>query len=315
MQVLVTGVTGFIGRHLVKRLLADERVEKVYGVSRTPWKDPCPAVRGGKYYRVCCDLTDSFQVTNILAGRGPDVIYHLAANPIVRENQDDPTGISRTNILATHNLLAYAPKGCRFILASSATVYGDAGKQTICFESTPSWATSIYGATKIASEALVQSYTHLGQVKGVWPRLVANVGPESTHGVVHDFIRKLRSPDPQLEVLGAEPGATKPYLHVKDTVEALVTLLDHHITGPVNISADDEITVADVVDAVMQGLGIYKHIKWLGEAANWRGDQARVCVDNCLMKSFDWRPSHNSSWEAVFAAAREVADQCQPIAA
>ncbi len=96
-------------------------------------------------------------------------------------------------------------------------------------------------------------------------------------------------------------------MHVKDTVNGTIAAAMSMFCGTINIAPDDSITVRELAVAVMEGLGIYKPIDWMGDAANWRGDNPRVLVDNTLAKSLlKWRPRYTTSYDAIMAAAREV---------
>lgn len=300
--ILITGSSGFIGRHLLTSL-KQCGMANLATITRTP--------RDENHWAFYGDLTDEDFVKRTLVATNPHTIFHLAANPIVRADSEHPTEISRTNILATHNLLAHAPQGCRFIFASSATVYGNrAVEQHIpCHESMPTTPNSIYGATKVAGEALVRAYTALGLVQGVSLRLVANVGPGSTHGLLHDVIRKLRSTDETLNLLGDAPGSMKPFMHVKDTVQALFRAANDSAwaeQGCVNVAVNGGLAVETVAKLAMSALNIHKPVNWLGEGANWCGDNRYVDVCTTEARRLGFRPQYPSSSEAVVQALQEM---------
>jgi UDP-glucose 4-epimerase len=160
MKALVTGSSGFIGRHLLRALGQDERFQFVVGLSRHNYSN----VRcTGRVMEVQCDIADERAVKTRLAAFKPDVIFHLAANPLTRVNEDDPCRITRDNVLLTHHMLEYAPPGCRFVYFSSAAVYGNNACLPVP-EIAPS-PSSVYGATKVAGESLVEAYTRLA---GEW---------------------------------------------------------------------------------------------------------------------------------------------------
>lgn len=308
-RILITGAGGFIGRHLFESIGRSGTC--VIGTDRKAQSYPWNIIgMEGERRKVFCDLTAEPQVASLMLRLKPDVVFHLAGNAIVKEGQD-PTAVTRANVLSTHNLLAYAPEGCRFLLASSATVYGTLGQMYRCRELDHVYATSAYAASKIAAEALVEAYTNQNKVRGTSLRLVANVGAYATHGVVHDFIRKLRSNNSHLDVLGDEPGSLKPYIHVNDTLSAMRCLGLEEWTdqvGPFNISPHRELTIAEVAWCVMQGLGITKPIKWLGASANWKGDQNIVRVNSNRLMKLGWRPTYTSD-EAIITAVQECV-QC-----
>jgi UDP-glucose 4-epimerase len=310
-NILVTGATGFLGRHLVQALkrLPGNRHMTLTSRSVDPgdWESAFGPDGGYTYGGFRCDLTKADHVRKLMSSAKPNVVYHLAANPIIKPDPDDPFAISQDNILATHHLLEYCPEGTRFVFMSSAAVYGDPPFADDEFgEHCPLRPTSVYGATKAAGEALVRAYTKLGRVNGVIMRGVANVGAWATHGLVHDLVRKAKSKNPRLELLGEAPGSVKPFIYAGDTAKALVQFGTSHLPfrGAVNVCTDDQITVSDVARIVLDTLGIDKPVYWSG--SSWKGDNPTVRVRNDMLKFMDWQPSYPTSAEAVRYAVKEM---------
>lgn len=310
MRCLVTGGSGFLGQHLVNRLTQEPEVERIYSASRSyllgkPHSHP-------KVRNLYLDCESDNQVSRFFDEAEVDVVFHLAANPLVKQDPyASPTAITQSNVLATHNLLAYCTPDCRFIFASSATVYGDAHipkEDHICVP------TSYYAATKVASEALVCAATKLGKVKGTSLRLVANVGPGATHGVVYDLVRKAISDERHLTVLGEDPGSWKVYCHVTDTATAFVKAWKNKrwwAHNAINIGPRDDTDVissrmiAHTVLSKLGSQGVKKPISFLGKASNWVGDNNIVAVNGDLARSLGWEATR-TSLEAVGDAVLEV---------
>jgi UDP-glucose 4-epimerase len=168
--------------------------------------------------------------------------------------------------------------------------------------------TSVYAATKLAGENLVNIYTQQGKVSGISLRLCAVTGKYSTHGIVHDFVKKLDSDSEFLEVLGSEPGSCKPFLYADDVCEAIAKTIQINPIGRdivVNICNEGGATVKQVAEAVMQAKKIVKPIKWLGDAANWKGDNKLIKCDSTYAKEIlDWEPKCNS-YQAIFKAVED----------
>ncbi len=309
MKILVTGSTGFIGKHLCLqlKLLGHELIT----VSRRPIMITKRDVKLSDHYAL--DLgevdrsKDSYYIfENICKQHKPDLIYHLASNAVVKPDDENPHGIILDNTISTQKVAHYAPEGCRVVLASSVIVYGDwfflspANHDREYKESSACKPTSIYGMTKRASESIIQSYTSSGKIDGVSARLCATVGSGLTHGIIKDFIRKIKSDNPNLEALGSYPGSTKPFCHVDDVVEALI-ILGMRSGGKIfNVVPDDSITVEEVAQAAMSALEIQKPIKWLGEEANWKGDNRIIRASNTLLKSAGWNPKFPKSKDVIF---------------
>jgi UDP-glucose 4-epimerase len=311
MNALVTGSQGFIGRHLVRALCEDGRFLNVIGLSRS--NDPVGRDEYLRNREIChgeyqCDLSNHVMLSCLLRIFKPDVVFHMAANPVTKASAADPLFNEQvaTNVLGTQHLLAACPPGCRFVYASSATVYGDKSRVWPALESSARQATSVYAATKLAGEALVEAYTHLGHVRGLSLRYVANVGPGATHGVLPDLMGKLMGPDEYLEILGDAGGSVKPYMHVSDTVAATVWLALSDERGAVNVAPDDTLSVADLAECMMDAVGKQKPVRWMGEAANWPGDNPVVRVSNRNLKSLGWSPSIPRSADAVIRASKEL---------
>tara|TARA_R100000008_G_scaffold86427_2_gene79487 strand:- start:1268 stop:2230 length:963 start_codon:yes stop_codon:yes gene_type:complete len=312
MKILVTGATGFIGSHLVVklRLLGHD----VITLSRRPIlvnkRDRRVEQR---HYAIDLGETDQsrytyFNFENLCKEHKPEVIFHLASNPLVKIDEENPHQIILDNMVSTQKVAHYAPEGCKVVLASSVIVYGDwlfnsdrSPDNLIYKEKHNTRPTSVYGMTKRASESILETYANMGRIKAASARLCATVGGGLTHGVVKDFIRKLRSENPYLEVLGSYPGSNKPFCHIEDLLEALVLLAGSDLEQyeEYNVVPDDSINIEQVAEAVMDGLQIQKPLKWLGEESTWKGDNKIIKVDNSKLKSIGWKPKFPNSKDVI----------------
>jgi UDP-glucose 4-epimerase len=311
MNILVTGAGGFIGKNLANFLILRKTDDHLLFHMGRAKGSTHPLIEGwptrGKepgVERFRMDLTKEGDVRWMMGWAEPDVIYHLAGNAMTRPDAVNPCQISKDNVLATHHLLEYCKERTRFVLASSATVYGDFDGDAV--EHSPLRPTSVYGATKLAQEALVSAYSRQGKVRGCILRLVANVGKYATHGLLKDLITKVKSDSPTLELLGDAPGSNKHYCYVDDTVNALVHFAESGVDQPVNISSYTTLTVEQVAELVMQVLNRTKPIKWLGAGANWKGDNRFVSVSTRLAALFSWHPVYSDSADAVVEAVKEI---------
>lgn len=308
MAVLITGANGFVGRHLITKL---SKYRNTFGeiitVSRRHFKSPY----SDRHYR--CDLGFSdiaepdFSGLKFIYNRHrPSHVFHLASKATVKMAGHDPFNIIQDNILSTQKVCRWAPNGAKVILASSVIVYGDWGDLYI--EEDKTEPTSIYGMTKRASESILNYYTDTGTISGVSARMCATVGRGLTHGVIYDFIRKIKN-NPVLEALGSCPGSTKPYCHIDDVTDALILLaLKEDVDRYYNIIPNDLINIEQVAKAVMKGLGIKKDIAWLGDGANWSGDNKLISALNNKLKSIGWQNKYNSK-EAIIKAVQEISEK------
>ena len=124
--------------------------------------------------------------------------------------------------------------------------------------------------------------------------------------VFSDFIHKILN-NPTLEALGDKPGSTKPYCYIDDLIDGLLLLAMKDTTGEYNICPDDQINIEEVAKAVMASLEVYRQIEWLGESANWKGDNKLISVSNKKLKSHGWKPKYNSK-QAIIRAVKDLPD-------
>lgn len=279
MKVLITGSTGFIGRNLLNLAMFNADYSEIRTVSRRAMLPD----EGRKHkVHISADISMQSEVDWLMSEYQPDIIFHLAGHPIVKV---EPTAINRAidyNVKTTHNLLSAAPKGCKFVLASTVLVYGraiDYISCSFCSERTTTIPNSVYAISKLMAEELVWLYSRRGDVIGQIARLTANVGCGATHGVLKDFIRKAKSDSEYFEVIGDKPGSRKPYTYVLDTCAALMVLARQNKSGMYNISPNDTLTSEEIANIVQDELGTNKPLKWLGEQANWVGDDKVVTID------------------------------------
>jgi UDP-glucose 4-epimerase len=158
-----------------------------------------------------------------IALKDVDTIFHFQANPEVRLELNDPETCFKQNIYATHMLLEEMRKSSAgtIVFASTSTVYGDANVIPTPEDYAPLEPISIYGASKLASEALISSYCHTYGRSAIILRLANIVGARSRHGVIRDFISKLRKNPREIEILG-DGAQTKSYLHIDDCISAIL---------------------------------------------------------------------------------------------
>jgi nucleoside-diphosphate-sugar epimerase len=307
MKIILTGATGFIGKHLLYRLLEDEN--EVVTVSRK-----LSASIGNSWKHVACDLgdLDCKKFDKLCQDFKPDAILHLAGNATPSTASENPYKMMQDNITSTHKVVKCSPQGCRVVLASSVIIYGDwlfskdkRGFLRYKEDSFPK-PTSIYGISKRASESLVEIYTNWNQINGCALRLCATVGDGVTHGILKDFVRKVFSDNPYLEALGGHPGSTKPFCHVDDAVEAFVLMLKSKTNTSYNVCPDDEITVEEVARAVMEAVGRNKPLRFLGEDSTWNGDNKIIRASNEKIKKLGWNPKYPKSSNAIRAAVKEM---------
>lgn len=310
MTVLVTGGAGFIGSHLVDFFIG--RGDEVRAF------DNLSAGTLSNIDRLIKDTSFNFSKGDLLrpqeinpAIKGCDVVYHLAANPEVRSWKASPEDHFRQNIEGTYNLLeAIRVQGGveTLVFTSTSTVYGEAEEIPTSETYAPLKPISSYGASKLAAEALICSYASMYGFRCVIYRMANIVGPRSDHGVVYDFVGKLRRNPMELEVLG-DGSQSKSYLYVDDCVEGMA-LGAENATEKVeilNIGSEDRVNVMRIAEIVVEEMGLEGvEIKLTGGidgGRGWKGDVKLMQLDMSRLKSLGWRPRMGSE-EAVRLTAR-----------
>ncbi len=217
MKILVTGGAGFIGSHLVDELIRSDHHVVVYDDFSTGFKRHLEqSMNSGRAEIVQADILDGERLARAMDGT--TTVFHLAANADVRGGKADRKIDLKQNIIGTHKVMeAMVKSGAKnIVFTSSATVYGEPD----CFPTPEDYAplqTSLYGASKLAAEAMIQAYSEYFGITSHIFRFVSWIGERYSHGVVFDFINKLRSNPEQLEILG-DGNQKKSYLHVEDGV-------------------------------------------------------------------------------------------------
>ena len=309
MRALVTGGAGFIGSHLVDRL-ANEGYEKVtvYDNFSSGREDFIQHHVGKRYFKlVRADLLDGDVIDRELK-EGYDVVFHLAAIPDVRLGEKMPE-ISKIDILATYNLLDAMRKRDvkNIVFSSSSTVYGEAPPVPLKEDYGPLLPISVYGAAKLACEALISSFCHTFDMKGWIFRFANVVGSRSTHGVIFDFIKKLRKNPKELEILG-NGKQKKSYLYISDCIDGMLFGFERSSDqiNLFNLGTEGATEVNDIAKMVVEEMGL-KDVKfrYTGGDRGWKGDVPRFQFNIEKIKSLGWKPKYESD-EAVRKAIRDL---------
>jgi len=291
----VAGGAGFIGSHMVRRLLRrpDAHVV-VYDnfSSGRAWHLPDDS----RLSVVREDLKNLSPLSAAIAGT--DVVFHFASNPDIAKAATQPDIDFWEGTYLTQNLLEAmrVAKVPRLIYASGSGIYGDTGDTAVTENYSPLLPISTYGASKLACEALICSYTHMFDLHGVGFRFANVVGPRQTHGVAYDFIRRLVRDPSRLEILG-DGQQSKSYIHVDDVLDALLLLHDREWSGFdfFNVATKDYVTVQQIADLVAGRLGISGvNYTYTGGRRGWKGDVPLVRFDTSKLRGIGWSNKRTS---------------------
>lgn len=310
-ETLVTGGAGFIGSHLVEKLiLFGVKTKVVDNLSAGMLSNLFSCKENDKFSFKKMDLNDSKDFKKSL--ENVKTVFHLAADPEVRTGFEHPEKSFRENILTTFNLLEQIRKSDveKILFTSSSTVYGEPDVIPTSENYGPCIPISPYGASKLAGEALISSYCHTYGFKGLIFRLANIVGSKSRHGVIWDFIKKLKKDNKRLEILG-DGQQSKSYLHVEDCVDALLNCLSkvNNKMEIFNVGNLDEINVMSIAKIVSDNMHL-ENVEFLpsgseSDGRGWIGDVKKMNLDISKLKETGWVPQFSSS-KAIDLTVQEL---------
>jgi len=303
MDALVTGGAGFIGSHIVDKIIEQFENVTVLDNLSSGRTENIRQHLGKRYFSlVKADL--KFSDTDWVKFFKVDTVFHYAANPEVRVSVLDPRTHFEENLLATFNVL----EACRrndvscIVFASTSTVYGDAKIIPTPEQYYPLEPISVYGCCKLACENLLKTYSTLYGIRALILRYANVIGPRSAHGVIFDFINKLKRNSKTLEILG-DGTQRKSYMHVNDAVDATIHLYKNFKSSNsyhevYNVGNEDWITVKDIADIIVKEMGLsdveYQFSPATADGRGWLGDVKFMLLDISKLKSTGWKPTMNS---------------------
>ncbi len=305
----VVGGAGFIGSHLVERLLERGPVTVFDDLSIGKREFLAGALASGQVTLVEGDAKDLDAL--LAAMPGHDLVCHLAANPEARWGLENTRLDLEQGTIATYNVLeAMRRTGVpRLLFSSSGTVYGETDKTAA--EGDLGLPISLYGASKVAGEALISAFVECFELRALICRFGNVVGPRGTHGAALDFLKKLRDSKTELEVLG-DGAQSKPYLFVTDCVDGMLHGLDHgnEPLAVFNLAPPDATSVRRIAELCVAA-SPYPNatIRYTGGARGWKGDVPRSRMNPDKLAALGFRVKHTSDeavTRAIAALAREV---------
>jgi UDP-glucose 4-epimerase len=288
---LVTGGAGFIGSHIVDELLSRGARVIVYDNFTTGRRDFLPAEHPNLQI-VKGNVLDTAALQ--AAMEGCEFVFHIQANADVRGGKDKPKVDLEQNTIATWSALEAArmQKVKGFAFASSSAIYGEPDVFPTP-ESYASTQTSLYGASKLAGEAMIQAYSEYYDIRSFSFRFVSWMGERYTHGIVFDVLKKLRQNSKQLPLFG-DGSQKKSYLYVKDGVSGIMAAIEksENLKNVYNLGHDNFLTVVEVVRVILDELKMPDvKLEFAGGKRGWVGDSPLVHLDTSLIKSLGWRPA------------------------
>ena len=313
---LVTGGAGFIGSHLVDFLLSDPAIREVRVLDNFSSGRREHLANHAKDSRLkvhALDLLDYKKAAPHF--RGVEQVFHLAANPDARWGLDNTRLDLEQETIVTYNVLEAMRRldVPRIVFSSSGTVYGDVGT-TVTHEGLgPCLPVSLYGAGKVASEALITAFCGTFGLRGIVLRFGNIVGERTTHGVIYDFIRQLAKNSRKLKVLGNGHQA-KPYVYVRDLVDALIfgarrcAGLGESKFDVFNVAPDAATSVRFIANELINQLGFTGRTKiFYGDTvAGWPGDVPQSRMDSTKLRKAGFSLPRTSDEALSFAISRII---------
>jgi len=316
-MIVVTGGAGFIAHGIIQRLLElGKTILAIDNLAGGSLENIAPMRAKRNFAFAQADLADLEAYRQTLAANvelGPVTdVWHMAAN------SDIPAGLRDNNIdlrdtfITTFNTLQIMEEqgARRLIFASSSAIYGDLQDKILTEDSGPLLPISNYGAMKLASEAVITAAAEKFLERALLFRFPNVVGVPATHGVILDFVRRLRINGTRLEVLG-DGTQRKPYLHVSDLVDAIFAIEARSLAkvDVFNIGPEDSgVTVRQIAEETIAVVAPGAELRFGVGDKGWVGDVPRFRYSIEKLRSLGWKPKL-SSLDAARRAIHEIARQ------
>jgi UDP-glucose 4-epimerase len=310
-KVFITGGAGFIGSHLVDRLAQDGWTITVFDNLSSGREEFIKQHIGKSYFTfVKGELLDINQVKKAI--KDHNLVFHLAANPDIRYGIEHTDTDLKQNTIVTYNVLESMRLNdiSEIAFASTSTIYGEPNVMPTPEDYGPLYPISLYGASKLACEALITSFCHTFNMK-CWIYRFANiVGGRGTHGLIFDFINKLKKNPKELEILGDGKQA-KSYLLVDDCVDSMLFIYENARDqfNVFNLGSNDRMDITTIADILVKKMGL-KDVKYMftGGSRGWPGDVPQMFLDVRKLNNLGWKAKHNSRQAVEIAIERMLSE-------
>lgn len=302
MKILVTGGAGFVGRNLISSLIKEGNSIIVIDNSSSNHNDKLKNFLDSKnltFYELDC--INCNEIKNEISQC--KIVYHFAANPDIRKSQSDPDLDFKNNIQSTYNLLKCISESSnlkKFIFSSSSVIYGEPTIIPTPEDYGPLKPISVYGATKLSNEGMISAFSYKFNFQSIIFRFANIIGPDSTHGIIFDFINKLRNDQTKLEILG-DGNQSKSYLHISDCINGISVALKlaKGTTDIFNLGSNDQITVNEIAKIIIEEMNL-KNVKifyndLMNNGRGWSGDIKTMLLDCNKISLLGWKPQYTSS--------------------
>ena len=302
-RILITGGLGFIGMNLTSYLLNNTNcIVKILDNNSINTLDYFrDYFKSDRIIIAIDDLVNPTLLENVLDG--VDLVFHLAANSDISKGVNNPridflnTTTSTFNLLSAMNTVGVK----KIVFASGSGIYGKNDNNVFDENYAPLFPISHYGASKLCAEAMISSFVYMHSMQAIIFRFANVVGEWQSHGVVYDFIKRLKKEPEKLVVLG-DGHQNKSYIHVSDVLSAVFCAIEKGFDSDIqsyNVSNDDSITVREIVKIILNEMNLTStKVKYGTTPYGWIGDVPEIKLINKRIKSIGWNFKYNSA-EAI----------------
>lgn len=310
MKVLVAGGAGFIGSHLIDALLKEGHEVVCIDNFFIGTKENIEHLSGNpnfKFYEQ--DLCELDAVSKIFEKEKIEYVFHLAANSDIQASAKNPKIEYENTYTTTFNLLEcmriHDVK--KLFFASTSAVYGEKMGESVAEDSTTLEPISYYGAAKLGSEGIISAYSYMNNFSVLIFRFPNIIGPRLTHGVIFDFVKRLKEDPTQLRILG-DGTQSKPYMHVFDLVDGIMKFKDVKKEGITlyNIGVETQTNVTRIAEIICEKMNLSNiPFNYTGGRGGWKGDVP--------VFAYNLEKIHNAGWKANYTSDETVAHTVEEV--
>ena len=309
MKALVAGGAGFIGSHLIDALLAEGHQVVCVDNFFIGTKENIRHLEGNprfKFYEQ--DLCDFDKTLEIFQAEKPDHVFHLAANSDIQASANNPL-IEYKNTYSTTFVLLECMRRTgmkKFFFASTSAVYGEQMGAEVSEEAVALKPISYYGGAKLGAEGILSAFTYMSDLETLVFRFPNVIGPRLTHGVIFDFVKRLKADPSHLRILG-DGHQSKPYIYVLDLVDAIMRFKDVPAGVTLyNVGVESQTSVTRIGEIVCEKMGLSGiPFEYTGGRGGWKGDVP--------VFAYNLDKIHQAGWSAKMTSDEAVAKSLEMV--
>ena len=302
MKVMVAGGAGFIGSHLIDALLAEGNDVVCVDNFFIGTKENIAHLHGNPHFKFYeQDLTDLDRMLEIFRTEQVEYVFHSAANSDIQASAQSPM-IEYKNTYSTTFILLECMRLCgvkKLFFASTSAVYGEQMGAEVSEEAVALKPISYYGGAKLGSEGIISSFAYMNDMSVLVFRFPNVIGPRLTHGVIFDFVKRLKEDPSHLRILG-DGRQSKPYIYVLDLVDAIMRFKDAEKGVTLyNVGVETQTSVTRIAEIVCEKMGLTGiPFEYTGGRGGWKGDVPVFAYNLDKIHATGWKASMTSD-EAV----------------